>query len=205
MSKPAPPLTLLAAVAGAVAGYQLCLWATPRGGLLRVANRALAELTGAAPAAKPAAGAASASAPAPRTAAPAVDGESAPPKMVIVVRRDLDMGRGKACAQTAHAALGVYKRARRTDPDLVKAWEKLAASAKVVLRADSESELASLAAAAAAAGLPSKTIADAGRTQVAPRNGDRTGGVGSCGRGGRGDGQEQAAVMRKEGGYKKQT
>ena len=176
MSKPAPPLAFAAAVvAGAVTGYQLCLWATPRGGLLRVANRALAELTGSAPLAKSAPanppradGAASAGASAPRTTGAADADGTAPPKMVIVVRRDLDMGRGKACAQSAHAALGVYKRARRTDPDLVKAWEKLAASAKVVLRADSEGELASLAAAATAAGLPSKTIADAGRTQVAP-------------------------------------
>lgn len=178
MSRLSPSQAAFAgALAGAVAGYQLALWAAPQGGLLRALNRKVAAMTGAAPAARAtpkappatsASGASLSEADSAR-AGPASDAAGElPPKMVIVLRRDVDMGRGKAAAQAAHAAVATFKRARRADPALVRDWEKRGASAKVVVRAESEAEVEALAAAAAAAGLPSKTIADAGRTQVAP-------------------------------------
>ena len=85
--------------------------------------------------------------------------------MAIVVRADLGMGRGKAAAQVAHAAVAATLSAAGS-PRL-SAW--LAdGQPKVVLRVDSEEELGALVAAAHAARLPVETIEDAGRTQLDP-------------------------------------
>ena len=54
-------------------------------------------------------------------------------KMVLVVRTDLQMGKGKAAAQCAHAALGAYKMARSKCPDVLKSWERNG-QPKVVLK-----------------------------------------------------------------------
>lgn len=43
-------------------------------------------------------------------------------KMVLVVRNDLKMGKGKVAAQCAHAAVAAYKQARK-HPGVLKAWE----------------------------------------------------------------------------------
>jgi peptidyl-tRNA hydrolase, PTH2 family len=86
-----------------------------------------------------------------------------PTKLVLVVRTDLEMGRGKIAAQVAHAAvtaaLGGLGTAR------LRRW--LAdGQPKVVLRAAGEDELAALAGRAAAAGLAVDLVRDAGLTQV---------------------------------------
>ena len=47
-----------------------------------------------------------------------------PAKMVLVVRTDLEMGKGKACAQCGHATLAAYKQAMKQSPVIVKQWEK---------------------------------------------------------------------------------
>jgi hypothetical protein len=44
-------------------------------------------------------------------------------KMILVVRTDLDMGKGKAAAQCAHAAVDLYKKALKATPKLVTQWE----------------------------------------------------------------------------------
>jgi len=86
-------------------------------------------------------------------------------KLVLVVRTDLDMGRGKIAAQAAHAAVTAALASAESD-DFV-AW--LAdGQPKVVLRADSEQDLADIAQRARAAGLPVELVRDAGRTQLAP-------------------------------------
>src|SRR3954453_23353969 len=86
-------------------------------------------------------------------------------KLAIVVRADLGMGRGKAAAQVAHAAVAATLTA--TGSPRLSAW--LAdGQPKVVLRVDSAEALDEVVAAANAAGLPVETIADAGRTQLAP-------------------------------------
>jgi PTH2 family peptidyl-tRNA hydrolase len=85
--------------------------------------------------------------------------------MAIVVRADLGMGRGKAAAQVAHAAVAATLTA--TGSSRLQAW--LAdGQPKVVLRVESADELDRIVAAAHAVRLQVETIADAGRTQLEP-------------------------------------
>src|SRR5438270_7597612 len=86
-------------------------------------------------------------------------------KMVIVVRADIGMGRGKAAAQVAHAAVAATLTAAGS-PRL-SAW--LAdGQPKVVLRVGSAEALEDVVAAAHAARLSVETVEDAGRTQLEP-------------------------------------
>ncbi|KAK9813276.1 hypothetical protein WJX72_011785 [[Myrmecia] bisecta] len=88
-------------------------------------------------------------------------------KMVLVVRMDLKMGRGKIAAQCCHAAVGQWKKMwRAKDPDL-KQWE-LSGATKICLQAEDERQLHELKTAAKEAGLPTRLVLDAGRTQIAP-------------------------------------
>jgi PTH2 family peptidyl-tRNA hydrolase len=85
-------------------------------------------------------------------------------KQAIVVRADLGMGTGKLAAQVAHASLSAYEDAgSRTRT----AW-KGSGQKKVVLKADSESQLFELADAAEREGLPNAIVRDAGHTQLDP-------------------------------------
>lgn len=43
-------------------------------------------------------------------------------KLVLIVRNDLKMGKGKAAAQCSHATLAAYKQALKY-PDLLEVWE----------------------------------------------------------------------------------
>jgi len=88
-------------------------------------------------------------------------------KMVICVRQDLGMSKGKVAAQTAHAALGAYKLAKHACPEYVRAWE-FRAQAKITLRVDDEATMDAIAAEARKQGLPYIIIEDAGRTEVEP-------------------------------------
>ena len=45
-------------------------------------------------------------------------------KLVIVVRKDLDIGKGKLCAQVAHAAVEAVLNQLEKDKDIVKKWRK---------------------------------------------------------------------------------
>ncbi|TDH68963.1 hypothetical protein CCR75_000282 [Bremia lactucae] len=90
-----------------------------------------------------------------------------PHKMVMCVRTDLKMGKGKIAAQCCHATLGAYKRALKRAPDAIRSWETLG-QAKVCLKIDSEAELMALAEKAAEHGLVNYVVIDAGRTQIAP-------------------------------------
>lgn len=46
-------------------------------------------------------------------------------KMVLGVRMDLKMDKGKIAAQCGHATLAAYRVALRTSPEYVRAWQKL--------------------------------------------------------------------------------
>ncbi len=94
------------------------------------------------------------------------DDDEEPLKMMLVVRQDLKMGKGKACAQCGHAAVAAYRQARRSCPELLRRWERSGA-AKVAVKADSEEQLLTVMAMAQSLELPAAVIADAGRTQIA--------------------------------------
>lgn len=83
-------------------------------------------------------------------------------KQVIVVRKDLDLSKGKMAAQVAHASLEAYKRAKTTT---IMEWE-LSGSKKVVLRVDALDELKDIYKKAKDMKLPISIISDAGRTHL---------------------------------------
>ena len=85
-------------------------------------------------------------------------------KQVIVLRTDLKMSIGKAAAQASHASLSSYKKAGKLLQDK---WEREGAK-KVVLKANSESELTDLFEKAKRRGLPCALIKDAGHTELEP-------------------------------------
>ncbi|XP_061754199.1 peptidyl-tRNA hydrolase 2, mitochondrial [Nerophis ophidion] len=100
-----------------------------------------------------------------------VMGEGGEFKMILVVRNDLKMGKGKVAAQCAHAAVAAYKQVQRRNPDLLKQWE-YCGQPKVVVKSPDEDTLIHLLGHANEVGLPVSLIQDAGRTQIAP--GSRT-------------------------------
>ena len=61
-------------------------------------------------------------------------------KMVILVRTDLSMGKGKVAAQCCHAALSAYKEAAQRSVLFLREWEA-DGQAKVALKVQSEDEL----------------------------------------------------------------
>jgi len=87
-------------------------------------------------------------------------------KLVLVVRTDLGMGRGKVAAQCSHATLACYKAALRASPKIVRAWEH-SGQPKITVQTKSEDELMMLQATALSLGLTARVIHDAGRTQIA--------------------------------------
>ncbi|KAF0693675.1 Aste57867_15378 [Aphanomyces stellatus] len=90
-----------------------------------------------------------------------------PHKMVLVVRNDLKMGKGKIAAQCGHATLGAYKRAVKRTPRAVECWETFG-QAKIALKIESEDEMLALASRAKDMGIVHHVVIDAGRTQIAP-------------------------------------
>ncbi|KAK9704411.1 hypothetical protein K7432_010203 [Basidiobolus ranarum] len=87
-------------------------------------------------------------------------------KMVLVIRTDLGMGKGKVAAQCSHATLAVYKEALRKSPEILKDWE-YSGQAKITLKCDNEPEMLELQKKARSMGLCARSIQDAGRTQIA--------------------------------------
>ncbi|KAK2168616.1 hypothetical protein LSH36_15g02113 [Paralvinella palmiformis] len=88
-------------------------------------------------------------------------------KLVLVVRTDLKMGKGKIAAQCAHAAVIAHETLSRRNPELLKEW-KYHGQPKVVVKIDSEEALLELAKMARSLGLTASLVQDAGRTQIAP-------------------------------------
>ncbi|PWN40856.1 peptidyl-tRNA hydrolase II [Ceraceosorus guamensis] len=87
-------------------------------------------------------------------------------KLVLIVRTDLKMDKGKIAAQCGHATLACYKTMMAANPDIVRQWERIG-QAKVALKCSSEEEMRRLEESAKALNLCARSIRDAGRTQVA--------------------------------------
>ncbi len=88
-------------------------------------------------------------------------------KMVIVMRNDLKMSKGKIAAQAAHAAVNCAFASKKKDPKNFDKWMS-EGQKKVVVKANSEKELFEIKSIADAAGLINSVITDAGRTEIAP-------------------------------------
>ncbi|TVY81272.1 Peptidyl-tRNA hydrolase [Lachnellula suecica] len=94
-------------------------------------------------------------------------------KLVLVVRTDLGMTKGKIAAQCGHATLACYKNFLRNSPKspILRRWEKMG-QAKIALQVKSEEEMQTLQATAISLGVVAEIIQDQGRTQIA--SGSRT-------------------------------
>jgi PTH2 family peptidyl-tRNA hydrolase len=94
------------------------------------------------------------------------------PKQVIVMRKDLNMRKGKMIAQGAHASMKVLlDAATRTDAALTIPLDGALAAwlggrfTKVCVSVDSAAALEAVVAGARAAGVPCALIVDAGQTE----------------------------------------
>jgi len=86
-------------------------------------------------------------------------------KLILVVRTDLGMGRGKIAAQVAHAAVAATLAGLDRHRADLAAWLR-EGQPKVVLRVSGAEQLQAVADRARQAGLPVEVICDAGRTQI---------------------------------------
>lgn len=86
-------------------------------------------------------------------------------KLVLVVRNDLKMGKGKAAAQCCHASVMAFQQATRKEPSLLKLW-LLTGQRKVVVKTEDESSIRQVQNTARRLGLMTSVVHDAGHTQV---------------------------------------
>lgn len=88
-------------------------------------------------------------------------------KMVVIVRKDLDLGKGKMAAQAAHAAVTATLYAMKHEKRLFRKWID-GGQKKVVLRAENLNILHRYKGAIESAGIKTFMITDAGLTQIPP-------------------------------------
>jgi peptidyl-tRNA hydrolase, PTH2 family len=88
-------------------------------------------------------------------------------KMVLIIRNDLKMGKGKIVAQSCHAAINLIKSLEmgETSNKLLQDWEENLTT-KIALKCNSEEELLNLYNIAKSNGLATVYVIDAGKTQV---------------------------------------
>ena len=94
-------------------------------------------------------------------------------KMVLIVRTDLKMEKGKIGAQCGHATLGAYKKALSKGSkywqQALEYWDRYGCK-KVCLKVKSEEELVEIYKKALEANFPTYLVIDAGKTQIAPNS-----------------------------------
>lgn len=87
-------------------------------------------------------------------------------KLVLCVRTDLKMQKGKIGAQCGHATLGAYKSAQRKNPNALRVWEACG-QPKIAVQINSMNQARDLERKAKALKLTTSMVLDAGRTQIA--------------------------------------
>lgn len=88
-------------------------------------------------------------------------------KLVILVRNDVKMTKGKVAAQVAHASVNCAFASRKKNSTAFNKWYD-SGQTKVVLKVDSLRDLYEYKALAEALGVTCSLITDAGRTQIDP-------------------------------------
>jgi len=86
-------------------------------------------------------------------------------KLVIIVRTDLGLSKGKIAAQVAHAAVNCALKAKKSDSANFRNWFD-EGQKKVVVKGENESTLRKLQQHARDVGLVSSLVSDAGLTEV---------------------------------------
>ena len=87
-------------------------------------------------------------------------------KQVIVVRTDLEMGKGKIAAQVGHACVLGAEHVRKSTPEWFNDWWN--GQEKVVLKVSSLKDLQEIKLRAIDLNLPWSEVTDAGHTQISP-------------------------------------
>lgn len=87
-------------------------------------------------------------------------------KQVVIVRSDLEMGKGKIAAQVGHACVLGAEHVRKSHPEWFKEWWD--GQAKIVLKVPGLKELNDIKKNAIELDLPWSEVTDAGHTQIAP-------------------------------------
>ncbi|XP_058465422.1 probable peptidyl-tRNA hydrolase 2 [Malaya genurostris] len=90
-------------------------------------------------------------------------------KMILVVRNDLKMGKGKIAAQCGHASVGAYEGALNKTPSILRKWQR-SGQAKIAVKVENEQQLMEIYRNAKANNLNCCLIRDAGRTQIEPNS-----------------------------------
>ena len=89
-------------------------------------------------------------------------------KQVIVVRTDLNMGKGKIAAQVGHACVLGAEHVRKSNPEWFSEWWE--GQEKIVLKVMNLKELERVKQDAIELGVPWSEVTDAGHTQIAAWN-----------------------------------
>ena len=88
-------------------------------------------------------------------------------KLVVLVRTDLDMGKGKMAAQVGHASVECALWSEKKDKRAFDAW-MASGQKKVVLKVPGKDEMVRRMTQAKSCGIHASLIVDAGRTQIEP-------------------------------------
>eukprot|EP00823_Brevimastigomonas_motovehiculus_P009047 TRINITY_DN871_c0_g1_i1.p1 TRINITY_DN871_c0_g1~~TRINITY_DN871_c0_g1_i1.p1 ORF type:complete len:220 (+),score=80.37 TRINITY_DN871_c0_g1_i1:97-756(+) len=89
------------------------------------------------------------------------------PKLVLCVRTDLQMTKGKIAVQCCHSCLGVCEELLMTNRKLYEQWQE-EGQPKIAVKIDGLEEMMEIKKKANSLGLLNYIVMDAGRTQVAP-------------------------------------
>lgn len=88
-------------------------------------------------------------------------------RLILAIRNDLKMQKGKVGAQCGHASVAAYSKAMRLKPKTLERWMQYGGT-KITVKIDSEEELLELDQRAKSNDILSCIVRDAGQTQVAP-------------------------------------